>query len=145
MPDTNIVMRQLVALNQMELNELQEKYEELYGAKTNIISLRALRQKLAYRIQEVYYGGLSDKDKEKLEMIAQRDPVANLEILNLPKDTIPRGTRFSREWHGKVYEVIATGSGTYEYAGQYFRSLSAVAMAITGSKWNGNKFFGVNQ
>ncbi len=145
MPDTNIVMRQLVALNQMELNELQEKYEELYGAKTNIISLRALRQKLAYRIQEVYYGGLSDKDKEKLELIAQRDPVANLEILNLPKDTIPRGTRFSREWHGKVYEVIATGSGTYEYAGQYFRSLSAVAMAITGSKWNGNKFFGVNQ
>lgn len=145
MPNTNIVMRQLVALTQMGLKELQEKYEEMYGQSTDIISLRSLRQKLAYRIQEVYYGGLNDREKERLELIAQRDPVANLELANLPKDTIPRGTRFSREWHGKVYEVIATGSGTYEYAGQYYRSLSSVATAITGTKWNGNKFFGVKK
>lgn len=143
MPDIKIVTRQLAALGQMDLNELKEKYAELYGSETRTASVQSLRRRLAYRIQEVYYGGLSDGEKASLEQIARRDPVANLDSVKLPPGAIPRGTRFSREWHGKVYEVVATGQGTYEYAGCFYRSLSAVARIITGTKWNGKKFFGI--
>ena len=42
------------------------------------------------------------------------------------------------------YEVTATGYGTYEYKGRTYRSLSAIALLITGSKWNGKQFFGLS-
>lgn len=143
MPDKQIVLRQLASLNQMDLSELKEKYAELYGNEAKVASVQTLRRKLAYRIQEVYYGGLSIEEKASLDLIARRDPVANLESGKLPPGAVPRGTRFSREWHGKIYEVIATGQGTYEYDGSFFRSLTAVAKAITGTQWNGKKFFGI--
>ena len=143
MPDVKIVTRQLAVLSQMDVKELQEKYAELYGYETKLTSIQSLRRRLAYRIQEVYYGGLSKEEKESLEQRARRDPLANLDNVKLPPGMIPRGTRFSREWHGKVYEVIATGQGTYEYAGCTYRSLTAITQAITGTKWNGKKFFGI--
>lgn len=145
MTDNGLMMRQLVELNSMNLDQLREKYAELYGEETKNASVRGLRQRLAYRVQEVFLGGLSPEDERKLEAIALRDPTANLESKTAPvkRGVIPCGTRFSREWHGKVYEVIATGRGTFEYKGCYYRSLSAVAKKITGTNWNGKKFFGI--
>lgn len=145
MTDSGLMMRQLVELNRMSLSELKEKYAELYGEETKCASVKGLRQRLAYRLQEVFLGGLSPEDERKLEAIALRDPTANLEMKATPvkRGVIPCGTRFSREWHGKVYEVIATGQGTFEYNGCYYRSLTAVANKITGTSWNGKKFFGV--
>ena len=56
---------------------------------------------------------------------------------------IVKGTRFQRDWKGKTYEVIVHEDGQYEYDGVKYRSLSAIADRITGSHWNGKKFFGV--
>lgn len=145
MSDIKVVTRQLAVLSQMGLKELQEKYAELYGCETKQTSASNLRRRLAYRIQEVYYGGLTANEKEKLDKIAQKDPLANLDNMKLLAGAIPRGTRFSREWHGQVYEVIAVGNGAFEYNGCTYRSLSAVAQVITGTKWNGKKFFGIER
>lgn len=54
-----------------------------------------------------------------------------------------RGTRLRREWKGKTYEVIVRDDGSFEYNGEIYRSLSSVASGITGTHWNGKKFFGV--
>ncbi len=142
MPEKHIVLRQLANLNRMDLKELREKYEELYGSETKATSVEFLRRRLAYRIQEVNYGGLTEEDHWKLEMIARSDPAANLATRRQTR-FLPRGTRVSREWHGSVYEVTSTGTGSYEFKGRLYRSLSAVAEQITGTKWNGKQFFGV--
>ena len=54
-----------------------------------------------------------------------------------------QGARIVKEWKGKIYTVIITADGRYEYDGEVYRSLSAVADKITGTHWNGKKFFGV--
>ncbi len=142
MPEKNVVLRQLASLNQMDLRELREKYEELYGCTTRVTSVEYLRRRLAYRIQEIYYGCLNDEERHILAQIARADPAANLSRKKQAR-YLPRGTILSREWHGAVYEVTATGAGTFEFKGHLYRSLSAVAEQITGTKWNRREFFGV--
>ena len=56
---------------------------------------------------------------------------------------ITRGTRVYRDWKGKRYEVFIRDDGKFEYDGTLYRSLSAIAGVITGTHWNGKKFFGV--
>lgn len=137
------VKRQLELLDLMNQAELREKFNELFGfepGQTNIVNLR---RRLAYRIQELHFGGLSDNDKEILTRIADGDPMANLQ--NKAKGMISklRGTRYQRVWKGKKYEVIVLGDGTFEYDGTVYQSLSAIAREITGTRWNGKLFFGV--
>jgi hypothetical protein len=57
--------------------------------------------------------------------------------------SIKPGTRLLREWQGETHEVIAESSGRFLYRGQTYRSLSAIARAITGTRWSGPTFFGV--
>ena len=88
-------------------------------------------------------GGLSEADKSLLDHIADADLLANLKPTAGAAQSCSRGTRLKRVWHGKEYEVLALGNGRFEYNGQEYGSLSAVAKAITGKKWNGSLFFGV--
>ena len=61
------------------------------------------------------------------------------------KNGVPvAGTRIVRDWHGKRHEVTVTEGG-FEYEGRRYRSLSAIARAITGTRWNGPAFFGLRK
>ena len=140
--DPNVLLKRITALNSMTIEELRERYEDLYGRSTDIFNMAALRRLLAYRIQEIYFGGLADDEKAVLAGIAAQDARASLKPKDVRSDAIP-GTRFSRLWHGKVYGVSVTEGGMYRFEGRPYKSLSAVAEAITGSKWNGRRFFGV--
>jgi len=57
--------------------------------------------------------------------------------------SIKPGTRLLREWQGQTHEVVADGSGGFIYRGETYRSLSAVARIITGTRWSGPTFFGI--
>lgn len=142
------VLRQLAALEKMSTEQLREKWFDLYGEKAPKYKKAFLMKRLAYRIQELFYGGLSGPAKKCLKKIATKDPVAtvNVQVPDARKsqDSILPGTRFMRLWNGRQYEVIARESG-FEYEGQIFRSLSAVARTITGTRWNGKIFFGVKR
>jgi hypothetical protein len=138
-----ILARQLDAVNRKGMTELAEKFEELYGFKPGKTSARNLRKRIAYRLQEIYYGGISDRDMETLEAVAAKDPLANLQIAGATKVTRREGTRFRRVWKGAEYEVTALGDGTFEFQDKTYRSLSAIAREITGTRWNGKLFFGV--
>ena len=85
---------------------------------------------------ELRYGGISETAQSVLEKIGETPKVRPN-----PGGVIP-GTRFEREWKGTIHVVIATDTG-FEYNGQNYRSLSGAAFAITGTQWNGKKFFGV--
>lgn len=78
-----------------------------------------------------------------LEAIADKDPVANLRVNGMKPRVFVKGTRLCRDWKGKTCEVLVRQDGRFEYDGEIYRSLTAVAEKITGTHWNGKKFFGV--
>lgn len=138
-----ILHKQIDALQKKNLTELQEQFEQLYGFTPGDTNAKNLRQRIAYRLQEITLGGLSEEDIAILDRIADNDPLANLQIIKSNKLKNVRGTQFRRIWHHKEYVVVSQGNGKFTMDGQEYSSLSAVAKAITGKKWNGRLFFGV--
>ena len=143
------MLRQLAALQKMSEQELKEKWRDLYGTEPPRYKASFLKKRLAYRIQELFFGGLSPMAKNKLAQAAVRAPLCNLGKKNIAvRKTFKKtgflfpGTRFVREWNGKQYQVTARYRG-FEYEGKIYRSLSAVATEITGTRWNGLLFFGL--
>lgn len=92
-------------------------------------------------MQEIYLGGISEEDRKILNRLADQDPLASLK--NVGKKTSRIGVRLRKFWKGKNYDVIIRAGNQYEYDGKLYRSLSAIASVITGTHWNGKKFFGV--
>lgn len=145
----NSVLRQLTALQKMSLKELQDKWRDLYGSEPPLFKKSFLMKRLAYRIQELFYGGLSNEAKNKLMEAASLDPLCmpggkniNVQKTFSNNGSLFPGTRLVREWNGDQHEVIARDKG-FEYRGRMFRSLTAVATEITGTKWSGPLFFGL--
>ena len=96
-----------------------------------------LVRRIAYRIQELVHGGLSRDARRRLNDLAsgpkkKKQTTTNLQV----------GTRLIREWHGNKYEVVVKQDG-FVYNGKTYRSLSAVARAITGKHKGGRRFFGL--
>lgn len=93
------------------------------------------------------YGDLSPQAKNKLKKLMQE---LNLDANSSPADSklILKGNtnncRFIREYNGRTHEVVFK-NGVYNYNGKEYKSLSAIALEITGTKWNGNRFFGVRK
>ena len=136
------VLRQLAALQKMPFSELQDKWRDLYGTEPPHFKSTFLKKRLAYRIQELFYGGLDESTRNRLDEIADgledRKPKTTVEV----GGKILPGTRFTREWRGRIYETIVREDG-FEYNGQMYHSLSAIATAITGTQWNGRKWWGL--
>jgi hypothetical protein len=128
------VQRHLLSLAQMDKEELVAKWKELFDTTPPEYGAVYMRRRLAHRIQELFYGGLSDDLKSQM-LARKRTPSRN-------SKTLKPGNRIIREWHDVKYEVIIRPNGV-EFEGQLYRSLSGVAKKITGTQWNGKKFFGV--
>ena len=134
------VIKQIDQLNQMSMRELRKKWQDLFGTDSGRLGRAYLIRRLAYRIQELTYGGLSQEARRKLKQLAEnpkKKKPTKPEITNLQV-----GTRLLREWHGEQYEVIVKEDG-FLYDGKLYRSLSAVARAITGRHCGGRRFFGL--
>lgn len=145
-PMERTVLAQLAALAKMKIPALREKWRELNGTEPPAYNRQFLLRRLAYRIQEMYYGGLENSAKERLAEIAKLDPLACVEKEKTkkrdPHMPLVLGTRLERRWRGVEY-VVTVVRGGFIYNGQVYRSLTAVAQAITGMKWGGRSFFGL--
>ena len=144
----NSVLRQMALLQSMSLEQLREKWLDLYGGQPPQYKKQFLVKRLGYRIQELFYGGLSERAKTHLGQVAKGDLVATVNRC-IPEErkaneTILPGTRLVRIWNDQRYEVTVQTEG-YEFDGRTFRSLSAVAREITGTRWNGKVFFGLKK
>ena len=129
------VRRQLLALTQMDKEELVAKWQDLFGTTPPEYGTLFMRERLAHRIQELFYGGLPEMLKN--QMLSQK------KLQKRNAGILKPGNRIVREWHGVKHEVIIRNNGV-EYQGVIYRSLTAVAKKITGGHWNGRHFFGVN-
>ena len=140
------VLQELAELQDMPHAALKDRWRSLYGTEPPAYKRQHMVRRLAYRVQELAYGGLSDETKAELERIAEEDERqrqgARAERRK-PKDTHPLpGTRLVREWKGRRHEVTAIEGG-FEYDGRRYKSLSAIAKAITEAHWSGPQFFGL--
>jgi hypothetical protein len=142
--------REIVALQELGHAELKEKWRGLFGIDPPF-KIRAgfLRRAIAYKLQAETFGGLSAGTRRKLLGIAQRASRRSGAIQSgSPPRSAPSlarlspGTRLVREWRGELQTVEVTSTG-YLWGGGTYRTLSAVAVAITGTKWSGPKFFGL--
>jgi hypothetical protein len=152
------VARQLAALPSMTVAELTVRYRDVFGEPTRSRNKDYLRKKVAWRIQELAEGGLSDAAKAKIEELASDAPVrwqkpqkarAASKATSAapdPGDRDPRlppvGTELTRTHQGDEHRVLILADG-FEYAGTRHKSLSAIAREITGTAWNGFLFFGL--
>lgn len=138
------VTAQLTALKTAPVSALKARWRELFETEPPPYNRRFLESRLAYRIQELAYGGLSAETLERLRAMGrQYDAKGSGKRKILVTDRRPiAGTRLVREWEG-VEHCVTVRQDNFEYLGKPYKSLSAIARAITGTRWNGWVFFGL--
>jgi len=141
MADT--VLAQLAALKSAPIGMLKQKWRDLFEREPPPYNRRFLEHRLAYRIQELAYGGLRAETIERLRDLAEEldggDPARRRRPT---KDRPIAGTRLIREYQG-IEHCVTVRDEDFEYQGRPYKSLSAIARAITGTRWNGLVFFGL--
>lgn len=138
------VLKQIDELNQMSMAQLRKRWADLMGTDPGRLGRQYLMRRLAYRIQELAYGGLSPHARKQLEAVADGRPARSAKPSKSRTSVLATGTRLLREWHGDRYEVIVEADG-FRYNGKLYRSLTAAARAITGQHTSGNLFFGIKR
>ena len=150
-----LMLEQIMMLKTVPLLDLQRKYEELLGEKALSDNRAYLCRKIAYRMQELEYGGLSEKAQNRLaEFIKLYDPVNNMAFRSSVSTVTPAikkasirdkrlpipGSVIIKKYKGKTIQVKVLENG-FEYNGKLYKNLTAIAKEITGSHWNGYLFF----
>ena len=137
------VLRRLAALKTATTADLKQQWRQLFGTEPPAFSRAYLQSRLAYRVQELAYGGLKPETVARLEAIGERLDGGNAVLRRIRADEGPiAGTRLVREHRGIEHVVTVLQDG-FEFEGRPYRSLSAIARHITGTRWNGWTFFGL--
>ena len=151
------IASQIMALKNMSLLEIQNRYKELFDTKEMPCDNKVyLLKRIAYKLQEAEYGGLSETIKTKIsELTVKYDPINNKalrpqvisagkEVDSLPFSRDKRlpipGSVITKKYKGQTLQIKVLEKG-FEYDNTYYKSLSALVQAITGSHWNGYNFF----
>jgi len=133
----------LAALKTTPTPDLKAQWRELFASEPPPFNRRYLESRLAYRIQELAYGGLKPETIRRLEKLGEDLDGGNPIKRRIRTDIKPiTGTRLLREWQGVEQIVTVTADG-FEWQGRPYQSLSSIARAITGTRWNGWVFFGL--
>ena len=156
------IEKEVAAMKRMTVNELREKFAIVFGEPTNGRNKAWLIKRIAWRIQANAEGGLSERARQRARELANE---ADLRLMpprghefqtarNTGQDRaesdvldqrLPSpGTLLTREYKGRTLQVEVLGDG-FAFEGERFKSLSAVASAVTGTRWNGFLFFGLAQ
>ncbi|MBI5049591.1 MAG: DUF2924 domain-containing protein [Nitrospirae bacterium] len=152
------ILSQIVVLRDASIEELAKKYGELFpGKKAPTNNKIFLWKQIAYKLQEIKYGGLSVDAENRIKgLIQEYDPInnkayrpkeqpaENLQKHSSLKDNrlpIP-GSTITKTYKGNDIQVKVLDKG-FEYKGRIYKSLSAIAKEITGNHWNGYIFFGL--
>ena len=153
------VYGQIAELGRMPIAELRERYQKVFGEPTTTAHKQHLVRRIAWRLQVLAEGDLSERAHDRAVKIADdRDLRVNVpaSVMQLGRVAIKRkpiqpdprqplpGTVLSRAFRGQTIEVKVLEDG-FHYQGQRYGSLSAVARAATGTRWNGLVFFGLGK
>ena len=133
----------LAALPSLSLGDLRLEWRRLYRAEPPRLSRDIMMRAIAYRLQEIAHGGLSRITERRLMSLANELETAG-RIAPSPGPRIKPGARLIREWHGRTHTVCVTETG-FEFEGKTYRSLTKIAVDITGAQWSGPRFFGLTK
>jgi len=137
------VLARVAALKAMPTAELRKQWTALFDTPAPLYNRRFLESRLAYRIQELAYGGLRPETVRRLEQLGEQLDGGNIAVRRVRGNDRPiAGIRLLREYQGVEHAVTVLADG-YEWQGRPYKSLSAIARAITGTRWNGLTFFGL--
>jgi hypothetical protein len=141
------VLETLARIGRMGVDELRDQWRTLYGTEPPASYAKAqLVRRLAWRVQELRFGGLSERARQRLRQIADSDDLAGgrkRPPTTRKRQTLAVGTRLVRQWRGVEHVVTALADGGFEWDGRRYRTLSAVAKAMTGQHVSGPRFFGL--
>ncbi|CAA7620976.1 conserved hypothetical protein [Magnetospirillum sp. LM-5] len=135
------LLARLAALKTVPMPDLKAQWRDLFVSEPPPYNRTFLENRLAYRLQELAYGGLAVTTIARLENMAE-DFEATKGRRKREQYRPIAGTQLVREWKGVEHCVTVRQNG-FEYQGRPYQSLSAVARAITGTRWNGHLFFGL--
>jgi hypothetical protein len=128
-------MFDLAAIPAMSLEQIRDLWRSRYGRPPSLRSPEILGLMFSYRFQAEIEGGL----EPELRRVLRQSTASK------GKTPFTPGTCLSREWQGIRHEVLVQPDGRFRWHDADFRSLSEVARAITGSRWNGPRFFGLRE
>ncbi len=152
------VGKEVAALQRMTIKELRARYAEVFGDCTNAANRAWLVKRIAWRLQALAEGDLSERARRRAAELAndadlrmnppkvkastETSGLTVTAMLNDKSDDRlpPPGTIITRSYKGQTLQVKVLANG-FEYAGEVYKSLSAVAKAITGQHVNGYHFF----
>jgi len=136
------VEAELERLPTMPIADLRKRYLELFRTEPpKAFGPDLLRRSIAHRIQEKAYGGIPLSHQRLLDQLVKSALAKPNGRLELPRRIKP-GSELVRTWNRRTYRVMVLESG-FAYDGKTFASLSEIASAITGTRWNGPRFFGL--
>ena len=139
------VLARLATLKAMSVKDLKAEWEKLFGGAAPNNSRVFMEFRIAYRIQELTYGGSDRETRRMLDLLADEveGHARRKRRIADPRNPVT-GTKLLREWDGVEHTVTVLKDG-FDWQGRKFKSLSAVARAITGTRWNGYRFFGLRE
>ena len=157
------VAKEVAAMRGMTVPDLQRKCVEVFGEECRSRHKRFLIKRIIWRMQANAEGGLSERAHQRAEELANDADLrvqAPRRMNTTVSDGAPRqtttgtvatadsrlpmpGNVLAREYKGRPVRVTVLQDGRFEYEGEAYRSLSAIAKAVTGSHWNGYYFFGL--
>ena len=128
---SQLIAQKVEALEELGLSELRALWEKRFGPPPKLRSADLMRCLLAWHIQAEFYGGIDGSLRRRLSQKG-----------NAAASSLNAGTRIVKEWQGRRYEVLVDHHGPL-FEGRHYRSLSEIARTITGTRWNGPRFFGL--
>jgi hypothetical protein len=139
------ISHKLGDLPNLSRQQLLDLWQKLYRRQAPVgLRRELLIPFLAYRIQENTYGGLKPSTRVELRRIARLLEPSRGPGKRPVRARINPGTRIVRTWRGTAHEIFVAESG-FEYQGTTYNSLSEIARRITGTRWSGPAFFGLNK
>jgi hypothetical protein len=136
------VEAELDRLAVMPIAQLRVRYREVFRTDPpKAFGPDLLRRSIAHRLQEKAYGGLSRSTQRLLDRMMKTHAAKPNGKIVLPRRIKP-GSELVRTWKGKTYRVMVMADG-FAHDGKTFASLSEIASEITGTRWNGPRFFGL--
>lgn len=162
MTKTLNIAREHATLRGMSVKQLRARYRDLFGEETRSQHKDFLVRRILWRMQAKAYGGLSERARRRAEELADdadlrvrapslafnpaSAPITDLTVTSaftqVDDRLPPPGSELNRMYKGRLLTVLVREKG-FEYEGNIYRSLTAIAKKVTGSHWNGYDFFNI--
>lgn len=136
-PKQRTITDEIADLRALDAPALVARYTDLFGVSPRTKNRENLWRRCAWKLQEQRFGGLSGAARKKLDALIGE--------IHIAEPIAPAtGTSIVREWRGQTIEVRVVDNA-FEWNGATYKSLTAVAFAVTGAKWNGRLFFNLTE